>query len=73
MDHGLIPYFYCAILGSTGICAFDDLMELGPVCEEYGMWMHVDAAYAGSSLCCAEMRYLSQGYQVSLNSMQKWN
>jgi len=72
---GLIPFYYCAILGSTGICAFDDLMELGPIVEENEMYMHVDGAYAGSSFVCPEMRYLSYGmeYAWSFNTnTNKW-
>jgi len=64
---GLVPFYHCAILGSTGICAFDDLKELGPVCVENGMWLHVDGAYAGSSFSCPELRYLSQGMEVSFS------
>lgn len=37
-------------LGTTGTCAFDKLDELGPICKEYNMWLHVDAAYAGKSI-----------------------
>uniref|UniRef100_A0A3Q3X138 Histidine decarboxylase n=1 Tax=Mola mola TaxID=94237 RepID=A0A3Q3X138_MOLML len=29
---GLVPLFLCATLGTTGVCAFDNLTELGPVC-----------------------------------------
>jgi glutamate/tyrosine decarboxylase-like PLP-dependent enzyme len=75
MEAGFIPYLYVAILGSTGTCAFDDLMELGPVVQEYGMWMHVDAAYGGSCFACPEMRYLMKGmeYAWSLNTnANKW-
>jgi aromatic-L-amino-acid decarboxylase len=36
-----------ATLGTTPSCSFDDLNELGPVCNKEGVWMHVDAAYAG--------------------------
>ncbi|XP_052358150.1 histidine decarboxylase-like [Oncorhynchus keta] len=46
----------CATLGTTGVCAFDDLSELGPVCAEEGLWLHVDAAYAGSAFLCPELR-----------------
>jgi glutamate/tyrosine decarboxylase-like PLP-dependent enzyme len=41
MAAGLVPYLYVAVLGSTGTCAFDDLMEVGPVCRDFGMWLHV--------------------------------
>lgn len=75
IKEGLVPYLYVAVLGSTGICAFDDLMEVGPITQEYEMWLHVDAAYAGSCFTCPEMRYLSKGmeYAWSLNTnMNKW-
>lgn len=61
----LVPFLYVAVLGSTGICAFDDLVELGPVCQEFEMWLHVDGAYAGSCFACPEMRYLSKGMEVT--------
>jgi glutamate/tyrosine decarboxylase-like PLP-dependent enzyme len=38
-----------ATLGTTGTCAFDCLDELAPVCNKHKLWMHVDAAYAGTS------------------------
>lgn len=44
---GLIPCYVVATLGTTGICAFDCLEELGPICKENNIWLHVDAAYAG--------------------------
>lgn len=36
-----------ATLGTTNCCAFDCLDEIGPVCEEEEVWLHIDAAYAG--------------------------
>ncbi len=53
---GLIPFFVCATLGTTGVCAFDNMSELGPVCQYEDIWLHVDAAYAGSALLCEEYR-----------------
>jgi glutamate/tyrosine decarboxylase-like PLP-dependent enzyme len=38
-----------ATLGTTGTCAFDCLDELGPICYMENIWLHVDAAYAGTS------------------------
>ncbi len=46
-----------ATLGTTSLCTFDNLLELGSVCSKYNMWMHVDAAYAGAALVCPEFRY----------------
>lgn len=58
---GLTPFYCCASLGTTGACAFDDLKSIGPICQKYKMWLHVDAAYAGSAFICPEFRYLMEG------------
>lgn len=58
---GLIPFFCVVTLGSTNSCAFDALDEIGEVCEAEGLWLHVDAAYAGSAFVCEEYRYLMVG------------
>lgn len=47
LENGLIPCYVCATLGTTGTCAFDNLEEIGPICNQYDVWCHVDAAYAG--------------------------
>ncbi|XP_076436564.1 aromatic-L-amino-acid decarboxylase-like [Babylonia areolata] len=75
LGKGLIPFYLCATLGSTPTCAFDNLKELGPLCEEHSMWMHVDAAYAGSAFICPEFRPLLDGveYATSFNlNAHKW-
>lgn len=46
--NGLIPCYVVATLGTTGTCAFDCLEELGPICNKNDIWLHVDAAYAGT-------------------------
>ena len=50
-------------LGTTGCCAFDRLDEIGPVCKEMGVWLHVDASYAGSAFICPEFRPLMRGVE----------
>jgi len=35
-------------VGTTNTCAVESIRELGPVCEREGIWVHVDAAYAGN-------------------------
>lgn len=58
---GHIPCCVVASLGTTGTCAFDDLEEIGKICQRENMWLHVDAAYAGAALVCPEYRYLIKG------------
>ncbi|PVD22245.1 hypothetical protein C0Q70_18053 [Pomacea canaliculata] len=72
---GFIPFFVVATSGTTTSCAFDNLKELGPICQEHGVWMHIDAAYAGSSFICPEFRPLLDGveYAMSFNfNPHKW-
>ncbi|XP_043803664.1 histidine decarboxylase isoform X1 [Apis laboriosa] len=62
---GLLPFFVCATLGTTGACAFDNLKEVGQVCEQNGLWLHVDAAYAGSAFVCPEFRGWLKGIEYA--------
>ncbi|XP_063237906.1 histidine decarboxylase [Bacillus rossius redtenbacheri] len=64
-ERGLIPFWLCATLGTTGACAFDNLMELGPICEKHQLWLHVDAAYAGTAFICPEFRHWLNGVQFA--------
>lgn len=60
-ENGLYPCFVIGTLGTTGTCAFDDLEEIGPICNEENVWLHIDAAYAGTAFSCPEYRYLMKG------------
>ncbi|KAL0121443.1 hypothetical protein PUN28_006746 [Cardiocondyla obscurior] len=62
---GLLPFFVCATLGTTGACSFDNLKEIGPICQQNGLWLHVDAAYAGSAFVCPEFRGWLQGIELT--------
>ncbi|XP_071033748.1 histidine decarboxylase isoform X2 [Parasteatoda tepidariorum] len=64
-EKGLVPFFVCATLGTTGGCAFDNLKEIGLVCEKENMWLHVDAAYAGSAFVCPEFRHWLEGVEYA--------
>ncbi|KAH7380499.1 pyridoxal phosphate-dependent transferase [Phaeosphaeria sp. MPI-PUGE-AT-0046c] len=56
---GIEPFYFTATLGSTGTCAVDDLVGIAELSKEYpDIWIHVDAAYAGSALVCPEYQHL---------------
>lgn len=56
---GLEPFYFTATIGSTGTCAVDDLEGIAEVAKDYpDLWIHVDAAYAGSALICPEYQHL---------------
>ncbi len=61
--------------GTTGTTAVDPLAEIVPLAQRYGMWVHIDAAMAGSALLLPEMRWLVDGVEGadSLNwNPHKW-
>jgi aromatic-L-amino-acid decarboxylase len=56
---GLEPFFFTITLGSTATCAVDDFDGIASLAKEFpDMWIHVDAAYAGSALVCPEYQHL---------------
>ena len=56
--HGLIPFFVCATVGTTATLAVDPVAEIGALCQRERLWLHVDAAMAGTAAICPEYRYL---------------
>ncbi|MFQ6656640.1 hypothetical protein Gotur_026660 [Gossypium turneri] len=75
VEAGLIPAFLCATIGTTSTTAVDPIRSLSEVTKEYGMWIHVDAAYAGSACICPEYRHFIDGVE-NVNSFSfnahKW-
>ncbi|MGY1747883.1 pyridoxal-dependent decarboxylase [Modestobacter sp. SYSU DS0511] len=60
---GFTPVLVCATVGTTSTTAIDPLAEIGPVCQRFGVWLHVDAAYAGVSAVAPELRALQAGVE----------
>ena len=63
IDEGLTPAFVCATVGTTSSTALDPLTEIGSICSEFGIWLHVDAAMAGSAAICPEYRFIQEGLE----------
>jgi len=72
---GRRPAAVVANVGSTGVTAFDPVAEVVEVGREHGMWVHVDAAMAGTAMLLPECRHLWEGVEgadsVSWNP-HKW-
>jgi aromatic-L-amino-acid decarboxylase len=60
---GLVPCFVCATVGTTSSNAIDPVMEIGRICREQNLWLHVDAAMSGTAALCPELRHIHQGLE----------
>jgi aromatic-L-amino-acid decarboxylase len=60
---GKKPLCVVATFGTTSSTAVDPVKEIGDVCSKYNIWLHVDAAYAGSVLILPEYRKMLEGIE----------
>jgi len=75
LDAGLRPVAVVATLGTTSTASPDPVDAIAAVAEEFGLWLHVDAAYAGPAAMLPELRGHFSGWEradsVVLNP-HKW-
>ena len=62
---GYIPFFVCATIGTTSSNAIDSVYEIGKICDKYKLWVHVDAAMAGTATLCPEYQYMHKGLEYA--------
>src|SRR5215471_1993318 len=56
----------CAIVGTTGTTAttaLDPIPAMARIAHEHGIWLHVDAAMAGSAMILPECRWMWEGVE----------
>jgi len=58
---GRIPCFVSATIGTTSSTAVDPVPQIAAICRQHKIWLHVDAAYAGTAGLCPEFRGLFAG------------
>jgi aromatic-L-amino-acid decarboxylase len=62
---GLRPCFACATVGTTSTTSIDPLPDIGRICRQHGVWLHVDAALAGTAALCPEFRFIHDGLELA--------
>jgi aromatic-L-amino-acid/L-tryptophan decarboxylase len=62
---GRLPCFVCATVGTTSSNGIDPLPQIGEICREHGLWLHVDAAMAGTAALCPEFRWIHEGLEFA--------
>ncbi|MFG1277972.1 pyridoxal phosphate-dependent decarboxylase family protein [Xanthobacter autotrophicus] len=60
---GFVPAGVVACVGGTSTGAVDDVAAVVEVAHRYGLFVHVDAAWAGSAMVCPEFRPLWAGVE----------
>jgi aromatic-L-amino-acid/L-tryptophan decarboxylase len=61
IDAGMRPLAIVATAGTTSTTSFDPLEAIADVAQRFGVWYHVDAAYAGNAAAVPEFRHLLRG------------
>ncbi len=65
IQSGYTPLAVVAAIGTTGTVAVDPLSAIAKVCQKYNVWLHVDAAYAGTALLLPECRWMMEGQELA--------
>ncbi|HEY6509693.1 MAG TPA: pyridoxal-dependent decarboxylase, partial [Vicinamibacterales bacterium] len=60
---GVLPIAVVATVGTTSTTSVDPVAAIAEVCEAEGLWLHVDAAYAGVAAMVPEWRPLFAGWE----------
>ena len=72
---GLLPFCVVATVGTTSTTSVDPVPAIADVCEREGLWLHVDAAYAGSAAVVPELRHVLDGCERAdsfVTNPHKW-
>jgi aromatic-L-amino-acid decarboxylase len=64
-EAGLVPACVVATVGTTSSTAIDPVSAIAAICRRHGIWLHVDAAFAGVAAIVPELRWVFDGVQLA--------
>lgn len=65
IDAGKQPFMVVANAGTTNTAAVDPLYTISTLCRHQNIWFHVDAAYGGGAILCAQGKSLLSGIELA--------
>jgi aromatic-L-amino-acid decarboxylase len=63
LERGCRPVMVCATIGTTSSTSVDPVAQVAEICRRYGVWLHVDAAYAGPAASLTEKEAEFAGWE----------
>ncbi len=72
---GLRPCCVSATVGTTSTTSVDPVPAISEICRRHKIWLHVDAAYAGSAMVAPEFRWALEGCEHAdsfVTNPHKW-
>ena len=61
LRQGLVPFCIVATIGTTSATSVDPVPAIAALAEEFALWLHIDAAYAGSAAVSTKFHWLLEG------------
>lgn len=59
------PTVVVATVGTTSSTAVDPLRPIGEICRRHGIWLHIDASYAGTAAILPEKQWILEGVEAA--------
>ena len=72
---GKLPFLVAGTAGTVASGAFDDLTAIAAICQQHGLWFHVDGAFGALAILSPEQRHLVHGIEQADSlafDMHKW-
>lgn len=63
IEAGFVPICVIPTIGTTSTSSVDPVDAVADICEKYGIWLHVDTAYAGSAAIVPELQHYFKGWE----------
>ncbi len=70
IENGYVPICVIPTIGTTSTSSVDPVDSIADICEKYGIWLHVDTAYAGSTAILPEFRHHFTGRQSDISNLK---